>query len=261
MIGFRQLGHAGRLGNQLWQIASTAGVAIRNGQIPVFPLDWAYRPYVCMAEDHFVGSSLLSDSTDVLTLPDVAHIDERVRVYLQDYHLFEAMETTVRSWFRPSSEAMDEISSAETWQAFTELQRPVLSVHVRRGDYVTNPIGSLTTLSNRYYQDAIEAHANMYSSICVFADDPDWCEKNFNGIDLPNVDLVFRGTEYDYVDLFVQTMCDEHVIANSTYSWWGAFLSQNTMPIYPSRWCGEESSHYIDTSLMFPDSWVKFDAA
>lgn len=134
-----------------------------------------------------------------------------------------------------------------------------VSVHVRRGDYVNNKAnrdyyGECTI---DYYLSALRiitetiANPNLF----IFSDDPEWAKQNlrFNY----NVSYVeHNGEELAYEDLWLMSICDHHVIANSSFSWWGAWLGENPrkLVIAPRVWYRDKNR---DTSSLLPDSWVR----
>jgi hypothetical protein len=261
-ITFSALSQAGRLGNQLWQIAATLGIAQTRNENVSFP-PWDYEPYFN------VPHALFNDKggTDVTTFVD--HLDPRARPYLQDYRLIRDVEHIVRQYFTPSPQAA-EILNAPTFDWYRSLPSPKTALHVRRGDNVTHPPGYHPLRSIEYYRTALSEIPDT-ASVVVFSDDIDWCMANlWSVLDVEHVRF-FRGEprprEYvdrqryldapilDWVDLFLMAEADHHIISNSTYAWWGAFLSDDPAPIYPSNWFGWRLNSYTDASLMFPPGW------
>ena len=98
-------------------------------------------------------------------------------------------------------------------------------MHIRRTDYVNNPYH--TNLSVDWYNTA-KQHFND-PNILVFSDDKDWCKKS-----LP-LDTI-SPFETDGEDLYAMTQCSGHIIANSSFSWWGAYLSNGEQTIIPKEW-------------------------
>lgn len=272
MITFPKLGKMGRLGNQLWQIASTAGIAATLGQ-PFGFYRWDYRPFFNVP-DEFFPSNMQSRPwpvVDATTTEPVQHLPfPEARPYLQDYNLFRDIEPQVREWFRPSEFALQRIRE-HPW--FINLPRPILSVHVRLGDNYQQPNNCHPIRPWSYYRDAIMALDNEFESIVVFSDNPQvamahlgdleefWPIYEFNH-SRPRKKEHERGYATDpfddWVDLVAMTFCDLHIVSNSTYAWWGAFLSGNRRPIYPWPWFGPDL-HMINASLMFPEGWVRWD--
>lgn len=278
MITCPWMGGSGRLGNQLWQIASTVGIARRLNDEPRFP-PWAYQKFFNVPDEWFVRRAEdLNDGTIVTEAGwrHLEHMDLRARDYLQDYSLWSKYADEFRVHFSPTIEAFSEIH--RLGEAFFRLERPLLGVHVRRGDNATahlrNEQGHHPLRPMSYYQHAIQQFP-MCNSIAVFSDDIPWCRQAFSGFPMPQNKYFFEGgparpkehePEYqtapvlDWIDLLAFTFCDYYVLSNSTYSWWGAFLSG--MPgnhiIYPDPWYGPKLP-YIKASLMFPPSWRRLE--
>lgn len=257
IIGYPTLGHAGRLGNQLWEIAGTVGIARTRRGRPLFPPEWPYRPFFSCPDEWF-GTIPPSVAPSWVY---ATRLDQRCRAYLQDLSLWKAIQPEIRRCFQPSPLAQ-EVVDQEWTQHLDHLPRPIVAIHVRRGDYVTNPEGTITALPPHYYEVALEG---MEGSRVVFSDDIPWCQENvpadlyYEGIPRPKeqADDYMTAPILDWVDLFLQAKCDHHVISNSTYSWWGAWLSTNTEARYPSRWFGHELASYINFRSMIPDSWLE----
>lgn len=267
MITFPLLGKAGRLGNQLWQIASTIGIAINQGDTFVLPR-WVYEPFFNVPPHWFSDHPHGVEAHRYAT-----HIDERARVYMQDYNLWRAAREYIHTSFQPSPVAREII--AKDHLDYLELPRPILVMHVRRGDNATADMrgegGHHPLRPVSYYRDALAMQS--YESLAIFSDDIPWCQAEFADLDA----FYFIGgrprpkehePEYetfpveDWIDLLAMTYGDAFIISNSTYSWWGAFLSKaaGDKIIYPSPWFGEKLN-YIDASLMFPKDWTKLEHA
>ena len=106
-----------------------------------------------------------------------------------------------------------------------------MSVHVRRGDYLK--LSHIYRILNEdYYNTALkkfEHHTPVFIS-----DDIDWCKNTFSDLD----NAVFVENETQFVDMCVMTMCNAHIIANSSFSWWGAWLGGGKT-IAPKNWFTE----------------------
>lgn len=260
MITCPQLGGQGRLGNQLWQIAGTLGVAHARGDEVSFPA-WDYQEYFCVPE-HLFDDRPGKPVTECVDLPPEG------LSYLQDYGLFKDIQQQVWEWFQPSQKALEVLSG---YPESLHLEGPVVSLHVRRGDNANegawkadyHPLRPMS-----YYEDALAMID--YKRVAVFSDDIDWCQAHFIGPEY----YFFRGTprpkehepEYltapvlDWIDLQLQFFCDRHILSNSTYSYWGAFLSRDPQPIYPWPWFGKKLN-MLDASTMFPPEWIRLNHA
>jgi len=120
---------------------------------------------------------------------------------------------------------------------------PKVAIHVRRGDYVNNPFYVDLTKTD-YYPRAMEMFKG--SQFIVFSDNITWCEEQemFKGCEF------FHGTEME--DLNKMSECVGHIIANSSFSWWGAYLAPHTQKvIYPKNWYTDGISRTI-----CPQHWI-----
>ncbi|MHB8121806.1 MAG: alpha-1,2-fucosyltransferase [Desulfuromonadaceae bacterium] len=131
-----------------------------------------------------------------------------------------------------------------------------VSMHVRRGDYVTDKkAGAMHGVCNLdYYQSAVGlvVQSLEYPHFFVFSDDPEWVAENLK-LHHP-VRYISNNGSMAHEDLRLMSMCKHHVIANSSFSWWGAWLSTNPdkMVIAPKRWFNDPS---INTSDLIPSDW------
>ena len=257
-LTYPMLERAGRLGNQLWEIAGTIGLARRHGYEPLFPPDWSYRPFFSLPSEMF-GKE---EGTPASSLATHMGLDERQ--YLQDWNLFSDVEAEVKRVFDPSGEALASLD--QQWE-FNKLPRPVLSVHVRRGDNVFDPYVRdkhlyMPMAPVGYYLEAIADLRPEASSVACFSDDIEWCRENIpadyyhEGIGRPKDGFpeYWSARILDWIDLFLMTQCQFHVLSRSSYAWWGAWLSGDPSPNWSSPWYGPALAH-IDTSLMFPPGW------
>ena len=123
-----------------------------------------------------------------------------------------------------------------------------ISLHVRRTDYTTNP--NHTALVEKYYKNALTCF-NDTDQVIVFSDDPIWCHDS--GLFSEDRFLIAEGNS-GYVDMCLMTMCKGHIIANSSFSWWGAWLADSKMVVAPSIWFGPNNSH-LDIKDLYLDHW------
>lgn len=204
MITYRRLGENGRLGNQLWQIAGTVAVALDHDTEPAFPA-WRYSDVFNVPREWFAGAQG-QESTDYYEAP--------WREYLQHFPLIEAHTELIRRLFQPRNPS--------DLEPFLNAVDPAgtAAVHVRRGDYAEEWRGH-GMLAREWYLDHWPS-----GRVLVFTDDPEWCTDNLPG----------EVVHFDEVtDLFMMSKCRELLISNSSFAWWGAFLS--------------------DAQVTFPDPW------
>lgn len=130
-----------------------------------------------------------------------------------------------------------------------------VSIHIRRGDYIgLNSIyGDICTI--QYYKDSIEMIKQKVENpiFIFFSDDMAWVKENFN---IPDAEYIDWNTkENAYIDMFLMSNCKHNIIANSTFSWWGAYLNRNSdkIVIAPSKWINLPNQKLN----IFPKNWIK----
>ncbi|MEL7254651.1 MAG: alpha-1,2-fucosyltransferase [Pseudomonadota bacterium] len=131
-----------------------------------------------------------------------------------------------------------------------------VSAHVRRGDYVGD--GSYAICAPDYYRDGVAriAQETGQEVTCfVFSNDPAWARENLSlGAEMVVVDI--NDETKGHFDLHLQTLCDHHVIANSTFSWWGAWLNGKSgkRVVAPRDWFGPGKPANPD---ICPPDWIR----
>lgn len=132
-----------------------------------------------------------------------------------------------------------------------------VSLHVRRGDYVTNPTASRHhgVCSSEYYRKAVALILQSVDNphLFVFSDEPDWCASHLR---LPaQTHFVNHNNNNPHDDLRLMRLCRHHIIANSSFSWWGAWLSSspNKIVICPKKWFNNTRRC---TNDLIPEKWL-----
>jgi len=175
--------------------------------------------------------------------------------YFQSEDYFIDFEETIRSDFTPSKPLPLLVSNL-----ISRIQSDSASVslHIRRGDYVTNASANshhgLPTIE--YYQaaaDYLSDHISKDIKIYVFSDDIDWAKENLS-LGYPT-QFVSSPDIKDYEELFIMAACKHNIIANSSFSWWAAWLNPNQqkMVIAPSRWLAGKPDPYKTV----PSTWIR----
>lgn len=232
MITFSQLGTLpwGRLGNQLFCIAATIGIAHRNNQSFVLPL-WSYDNYFAnpLPTGSISNAKIYRQPQFAYTPVDLPTGDWDLRGSFQSERFFAEAELQVRHYFTPAvsittylREKYGQLLTGET-----------CSLHVRRGDYVRQS-AAFPPQPLAYYQHAIRQFPAT-TRFLVFSDDLAWCRRQFAGDQ-----FTFIEGEKDIIDLFLMSQCHHHILSNSSFSWWGAWLnSSSTKTVYcPPYWFG-----------------------
>jgi len=125
-----------------------------------------------------------------------------------------------------------------------------ISVHIRRTDYVTsNGYHPIQPIS--YFQLGIDA-IGEYNKIYIFSDDINWCK-----IHLKFKNIIFMENRTGIEDMYLMSCCENNIISNSSFSWWGAWLNKNPKKkvIAPKKWFGPTANLY-DGDIV-PESWIK----
>jgi hypothetical protein len=133
------------------------------------------------------------------------------------------------------------------------LSKECVSVHVRRGDYLTNEAFNVLPFS--YYLEALKC---IYGDIYIFSDDIKWCRQNFKQ-EFFDREITFIHLK-EYLDFELIRLCTHHVIANSTFSWWAAYLNNNTdrIVVCPKQWrVREKDQKKFMSEFLLPDNWIK----
>jgi len=129
-----------------------------------------------------------------------------------------------------------------------------VSVHVRRGDYVSHAL--MSPCSVAYYERALELLATRVQlrRVYVFSDDITWARDELQ-FAVPTIFVSASGGGSDTADFFLMGLCQHHIIANSSFSWWAAWLGRHLdgYVISPSRWFNDAT---IDTRDLRPADWL-----
>lgn len=131
-------------------------------------------------------------------------------------------------------------------------------IHVRQGDYVNHPLfGGICTL--KYYESAISIIRNEYNirRFIIFSNDIAWCKENLHKY-LNSCNIIYsdwnKGSE-SFKDMQLMSLCSAGVIANSSFSWWGAWLSGSDQILAPHMWC---KNPRILTDII-PKNWIRIN--
>jgi hypothetical protein len=246
MISFNNLGKMGRLGNQMFQYAALKGIAKHKGY-------WYSVPSDTDLSKCFEISNTFSNKNKTSVSIDGIEFDEYLFNncpddvdligYFQSEKYFKHIEDEIRKDFTFYG-IIDRISSHYIKTVFSNSK--VISCHVRRSDYLTD--SGFENLSLEYYYDALDLLPNL--PVIVLSDDPEWCRENFKQ---KRFKISFSNNSF--IDLCLMSKCDYHIIANSSYSWWGSWLAKSKKTIAPKKWF---SGNYKDwnTSDLYLPGWV-----
>jgi hypothetical protein len=246
----------GGLGNILFQISTAYSLALDNNDECIFDLD---NGNFTQRNPNDYKSNILKNvkNGDIRDGWNVKHTytengfeynkikyqkDMKLEGYFQSEKYFNHNRKKILNLFGLNefgiNSGMNPIFSSNT-----------VSLHVRRGDYLSQT-HMFSTCGLDYYKEAISKFP-FANHIIVFSDDIEWCKENFT-----EGRFLFVEDSEDYHDLYLMSICKNNIIANSSFSWWGAWLNQNENKkvIAPSKWFGNSNSH-LDTKDLIPESW------
>jgi hypothetical protein len=159
-------------------------------------------------------------------------------------------------WDKYRKELLNEFKFKE--EIFTKSKKYIdkipgikVSMHFRRTDYLTD---ASLNLNSKYYIDAYNIIGEKISNftVVVFSDDIDWCKSNVIGDN-----IVYSENHSNYEDMCIMSLCDHNIIANSTFSWWGAYLNKNHQKIVvcPYEYVDKCDVDFINGNY-FPKEWI-----
>ena len=221
-----------------WQRAKLAQRLLRRPQLK----NLRYKSFV--VEPHFNYWSGISQLED----------NKYLYGYWQSEKYFTEFTEQIREDFTFKLPFSDQ--NAEIAEQISQVN--AVSLHVRRGDYANSPKTTAThgLCSLDYYRAAIDyviAHV-VQPHFFIFSDDIAWVKANLN-IGSSAFFIDHNTNQESYNDMRLMSLCKHNIIANSSFSWWGAWLNQNAekIVIAPTQWFSKPA----DTSDLIPASWIR----
>ena len=248
MIGHNHLGKNGRFGNQMFQYAATRGIAAYKGY------DWCIPPGP-KNDEEFHDEENQHKLFMAFKLPNAKVIKDHPAPYRQeesftfDQDLFDNCPDNINlygyfqseKWF---SHIENSVREDFTWrddvkklcqEMFDSIGGKAISLHIRRTDHLIKPTYH-PVLPLSYYEEALSKFPSDLPVI-VLSDDPAWCHEQ----EMFSDDRFLISDSGDNItDMCLMSMCQYQIMANSTYSWWGAWLSNSTNVIAPKLWFGPD---------------------
>jgi hypothetical protein len=273
MISFLRLGDYGQLGNQMFQFAAVYSLAKTKGYELKIPIENTVNrnhhghkldlfdcfniPETFLIEGNQIQPNLSFLYNEVGHHYNKSFFDiedgTNIQGYYQTEKYFENYKDDIYNLFSFKKDLYNKCNKV-LYDIKSNYNLEVVSLHVRRGDYVANqachPLCSLD-----YYIEAIQSQFSDKNYIFhIFSDDIEWCKQIFSGEN----NLVFSESNSHFEDICMLTLSDHNIIANSSFSWWGAWLNQNPNKrvIAPSNWFGPALSH-LNIKDVIPENWIK----
>lgn len=229
-----------KLGNALFKLAAAYALALRNNDTFLLP-KWRYSEFFKKVPAYQGESIKHIYQTQEYHYKPIPYIqDMAIRIQgagcFQSENYFSDYANDVRDFLTPRCDKKFPFADSIT-----------CSIHVRRGDYV-HLQNSFPLLTMDYYNFCIAFTSFKNIKFIVFSDDISWCKSNFKG------DFFFVEGNTDIEDLCWMTQCTHNIIANSSFSWWGAWLNSNpNKVVYAPKVC----FYGIDTKDYIPANWSK----
>lgn len=259
-IAFNHIGRLGQLGNQMFQYSALRGIASKHGY------DFCIPKHDIMVDS--LGNKLRTELFDPFDLNVKARVLE-TNNYLQEPHYeyssefvekcpdhcsivgffqtekyFKHIEKQIRQDF-----TFKEKIKKECKEIIQELFDNPIAIHIRRGDYLINS-GNHHNLTIDYYKESLDKF-DSNRQVVVFTDDSEWA---FNHEFFSDDRFIISEKVGPYHDLYMMTQCSDFIIANSSFSWWGAWLANTGTVIAPKKFFGPNLAHK-NTKDLYPREW------
>lgn len=243
MISFNNIGHMGRLGNQMFQYAGLRGIASHKGYWYSIPRNNS------LTECFKIPETLPNQNTKSVSVEksefdqnffDTCPDDVDIVGYFQTEKYFKHIEKEIRQDFT-FCDRISHICSHYRKSVFSNTE--LISLHIRRTDYITDQ--NFECLSLDYHHNALSLLPDV--PVLVISDDPTWCKEQFK-----DKRFTVSLSNNPYIDLCLMSLCDYHIIANSSFSWWGSWLAKSKKTIAPKKWFCGEFSNWSTQDLYLP---------
>lgn len=252
----------GGLGNQMFQIAATVALSLKNNDTYGINLDICYTPNQGNLANKYsnsifkkINKSNNYSFTNFYQEPKFSYTEIPyqtnllLRGYFQSEKYFVDYKEQIKNLFHFSEENKQTIE--QYFEDKIKNDKPITSVHIRRGDYLLfSDVHLVCTLE--YYNKAIKFIGE--SNFVFISDDIQWVKENFK-----SENYYFPEFNDEILDLTLMTMCDNNIISNSSFSWWGAYLNEfkEKKVICPYKWFSNRGP--LDTQDVLPNDWIKLD--
>lgn len=260
MLTYKGLGKSTRLGNQMFYYSTLRSVGISLNlpiKIPKREMDILkfniQKDFLTYNDEikivHTYKEPFYSYCGDVFHVKDNTNLVGHFKSHLY----FNAIRDVLLKEFTLDPDSMTFIDSYINDIRKNHEGYKLISLHVRHGDYINYPdVHPFVPIE--YYKHCIHFFERHYlCKFIIFSDDLDWCRKNLNFSNNHFCDI-----DNNVAEMLLMARCDHNIIANSTFSWWGAYLNTNERKkvLYPDKWFGENSG----TGDLLPKEWrlIKF---
>ena len=259
MITFNNMGRYGRTGNQMFQYATLFSIAKTRGYEFGIPYKRkSENSYLNLSIDEAFENLSAKDSSEVIQIhraqernfeynAGIFGIQDHTDIlgYFQSEKYFKDYRNQLLNEFSFKQNIRQQASDIRSIA-----KKKAISVHIRLGDYEglenKHPICQLA-----YYQEALSKLPDD-CFVYIFSDDTQKAADIFKFL---NREYLLPDTGNQYVDMCLMSLCDYHIIANSSFSWWGAWLSESKKVIAPSEWFGKDPNMPKNWSDIYCKDW------
>jgi len=257
VVGFNHLGKLGRLGNQMFQYAALRGIAAKNGydfSIPSSEFKDEYKDHQLLKAFQLNGLKNIGFVKGPYIKEKHFHFDSNLYQHMPDGHNIVGYFQSEKYFKNIEKEIREDFSFKENVFYFSKnkiknIGNPI-ALHVRRGDYLKFSLDH-PLCTKEYYKRAL-SEFDSDRKVIIFSDDPIWCKDNFR-----EDRFIISDTNDNVIDLCTMSLCNDFIIANSSYSWWGSWLSKNKgkKVIAPKNWFGEGYTKKLNISDLYCPNW------
>ncbi len=176
--------------------------------------------------------------------------------YFQSYKYYEGYEALVKEIFEFPQYNLDEVNKGILCRIKEDT---TISIHIRRGDFINDKKTQAFhgNCSIDYYLKAINFFVSRLNDfkLIFFSDDSEWVKEKFKILPNPKLFIDHNKGEDNWKDMVLMSSCTHNIIANSSFSWWAAWLNNNPSKtvIAPKNWYATD----IETNDLIPDQWIQ----
>jgi hypothetical protein len=237
----------GGVGNILYMVSAAYALAKENNDECAFDFvngNFTQKPALVYRNNIFKQFMSIDLSKNVFTYYNEPYFHYKKIPYRNNILLYGYFQS--EKYFKDYKNDLikllkDELIINSLKEIYKNILSNSISIHVRRGDYLKiqhyHPCPSIN-----YYLDSIKLIDTKkdIKNILIFSDDIQWCKENFK-----DERITFIEGQQDYEDLYLMSLCENNIIANSSFSWWGSYLNEdnNKIVIAPKIWFGESANH------------------
>lgn len=268
MITNLNIGYNGRFGNQLFQFAALIGISDKINTTVKIP----YSNTINIKNQTTMDGKTINakfELNDCFNIDEYIVDDDYIKIYNQaneshfhfDPNLFNINDYTSINGYFQSHKYFQHIDLSEILSFKDDIlikakellpnnSKELVSIHIRRGDYLTPNIYH-PVVSDDYINKSINYFDSDKYHFVVFSDDLEWCNDRWGSND--KFDIISSGSHF--IDFCTMSLCEHHIISNSSFSWWSSYLSKydKKITLAPHKWFGPGYSNYITSDLYRDD--------